>query len=193
MLQDHGSRRPMVSASIQRKLTIVNSFFGMRPGGSAVQPDWALPRRRTPVLGGFARRAEATSHAIALPGPPVGLHRVDCFFPGGSACFWPSRSGVSSDQLQRAPDGRGPRGGWESVPGAGGSREPDAPGSGGAERDFSGWRGEGQGLIVVALEEAQLRSGTDTALLEEFEEAAVALVDSAHRVAIADFGVGEQN
>jgi|SRR5579863_4379922 len=75
------------------------------------------------------------------------------------------------------------------LPGGG---EPDAVGGGAAQRDVAGGGGEGEGLIVVAFEDAQFRGGADAAGFEEFEEATVALVDSADGVSDAGLGVGKE-
>src|SRR5450432_3939808 len=74
-----------------------------------------------------------------------------------------------------------------------GGHEPDAFGGGGAKRNGSCGRGESQGLIVIAFEETQLRTRADAAVFEEFEEAAVAFVDSADGVGEVEFCVGEQD
>src|SRR5580700_5264476 len=73
-----------------------------------------------------------------------------------------------------------------------GGGDPDALGCGAAEGDVAGCGGQGEGLIIVALEQAQLRSGTNAAGFEKLEQAAVALIDTAHGVSGAGFSVGEQ-
>jgi len=70
--------------------------------------------------------------------------------------------------------------------------DPDAFGGGAAEGDIAGCGSEGESLVVVAFEETQLCSRTDAAGFEEFEEVAVAFVDSTDGVGGAGSGVGEQ-
>lgn len=48
-------------------------------------------------------------------------------------------------------------------------------------------------MIVVALQDAERGSGTDAAVFQEFKQAAVTLVNSAHGVGLFEGGVGEQN
>ncbi len=70
--------------------------------------------------------------------------------------------------------------------------EPDALGGGAAQRDGAEGGGEGEGLIVVAFEDAQLGGGADAAGFKEFEQAPVAFVDSADGVGDAGLSVGEE-
>jgi hypothetical protein len=73
-----------------------------------------------------------------------------------------------------------------------GGGDPDAVGGGAAEGDVAAGGGQGESLVVIAFEEAQLCSGTNAAGFEKFEEAAVALVDSADGVGGSGCGVGEE-
>src|SRR6267154_2748735 len=91
---------------------------------------------------------------------------------------------------------RGGRGGFAE--GAEGTEKcelrgaPDALGGGAGQRYIASCGSEGESLVVVAFEEPQLGSGTDAAGFEEFEEVAVAFIDSADGVGGAGSGVGEQ-
>src|SRR5277367_6560891 len=50
---------------------------------------------------------------------------------------------------------------------------------------------ERHGLVIFAVEHADARGGTQVALLEEFEERGILLVDAQDFVGVADFGLGE--
>src|ERR1700688_2734584 len=70
--------------------------------------------------------------------------------------------------------------------------DPDAFGGGAAQGDVAGGSGQREGLIVVAFQEAQFRAGANAAGFEEFEETAVAFIDSTNGVGGAGRGIGEQ-
>jgi hypothetical protein len=46
--------------------------------------------------------------------------------------------------------------------------EPDSFGGSGAQGDGAGWRGEREGLVVVAFDEAEFGAGADAAVFEKF-------------------------
>jgi hypothetical protein len=73
-----------------------------------------------------------------------------------------------------------------------GGGDPDALGGGAAKGDIAGGGGEGEGLVVVAFEEAEFCRGTNTAGFEEFQEAAVTFVDSADEIGGPGGGVGQE-
>jgi len=74
-----------------------------------------------------------------------------------------------------------------------GGGEPNTLRGGRSQGDGSCGSGESQGLIVVAFEQAEFRAGTDAAVFEEFEEPAIAFVDSADGVGVIEFGVSEED
>src|SRR5580693_7433781 len=72
-------------------------------------------------------------------------------------------------------------------------RDPDSLRRRAPERDRSSIGGECQGLIVIASRNVHVRSGTNSATLQEFQQVPVALVDAADDIILSLVGVGKQN
>src|SRR5580698_10050600 len=77
--------------------------------------------------------------------------------------------------------------------GVGRGSEPDALRGRGTKGYCSRRGSQRNGLIVIAFEQAKLRPGAHAAVLEEFEQLAIALVNTTHQVRTAKFRVGQQN
>src|SRR5580704_13794206 len=111
------------------------------------------------------------------------------FRPKGGICALPTalvaqatadssrRNAVRNDKgYQKATAGLQPA---NSVFRPGGRREPDSVGRRGTQRDGAGGSRECKRLIVVARQDPQLGAGPDATVLEEFEQPAIAFIDSA--------------
>src|SRR5260370_882159 len=68
----------------------------------------------------------------------------------------------------------------------------DALGGCAAEGNITCGGGDGKRLVVIAVEKPQFRSGTNAAGFEEFEQAAVALINAAYRVNGSRCGIRQQ-
>src|SRR5579863_9982898 len=74
-----------------------------------------------------------------------------------------------------------------------GSDQPHTLGGRWAQRHVAAGSRKSEGLVVVALVEANLGPRADAAGFEKLEQAAVAFIDAAHGIGLPRRGVGQQN